>query len=70
MSHYSRLKTLERKRNVATIIPDSVIREVEETVCESLKDVPPLPENRLEECMTVKEIEAEIERIIIGGERL
>ena len=70
MNHYARLKRIEQKRLPKLPVFDrEVMNEVDSMVSEALRDAQPLPENRLEELQTVTEIEAEIERIVFGGDQ-
>ena len=67
MSHYARIKAIERKQGRQFFISESEKAEIDAMVYDALRDSPPLPENRLDECKTVREIEAEIERIVYNG---
>lgn len=64
MSYYGRLKALERKKPKPAVYDKKVTAEVEAMVSEAVKDLPQPTDNRLEECKTVKEIAAELERIV------
>ena len=64
MSHNARLKAIERRRGSLPTFSAELVQEVETMVSHSLKDEPPFPDNRLDECQPIKEIEAELERIV------